>query len=194
VAGRRPVGWGSLAHGRNSPPPVTSFALLTMCHPPHKVGGKKERACHCEERMRRSNPAFLFALSARGLLRSARNDRTKLILRAPSCVQYNGMAGLHPSPRLRWGGWREAPGGGNSRIQEIAPTRHIVRAAHDVPPQSELRSSRPRKSGRDKKGRAALGSTPQRSRVCVKVSAQALVERADATVQGYFNIFNQTRP
>jgi hypothetical protein len=112
---------------------------------------EKKRACHCEERMRRSNPAFLFALSARGLLRSARNDRTKLILRAPSCVQYNGMAGLHPSPRLRWGGWREAPGGGNSRIQEIAPTRHIVRAAHDVPPQSELRSSRPHKVGGTRK-------------------------------------------
>src|SRR5690349_2611534 len=28
------------------PPPVTSFALLTMCHPPHKVGGiRKSSRC-----------------------------------------------------------------------------------------------------------------------------------------------------
>ena len=105
---------------------------------------EKKRACHCEERMRRSNPAFLFALSARGLLRSARNDRTKLILRAPSCVQYNGMAGLHPSPRLRWGGWREAPGGGqrnnaqNTSLAAPTPTRHIVRSAYDVPPSPQV--------------------------------------------------------
>ena len=106
--------------------------------------------------------------------------------------------------------WREAPGGGNSRIQEIAPTRHIVRAAHMCHPRASFarldptkwegqeRASfarlDPAKVGGDKKERAALGSTPQRSRVCVKVSAQALVERADATVQGYFNIFNQTGP
>jgi hypothetical protein len=29
-------------------------------------------------------------------------------------------------------GWREAPGGGTS-TKDTAPTRHIVRAAHDVP-------------------------------------------------------------
>ena len=57
-----------------TPPPDTSLVALTMCHPPHKRGrDKKEWAAlramqrcgwsvrirHCEERMRRSNPAFL---------------------------------------------------------------------------------------------------------------------------------------
>src|SRR3984893_1898587 len=47
VAGRRPVGWGLpqqtrfFAHCRARPPPVPSFASLTMCHPPHKGEGKK---------------------------------------------------------------------------------------------------------------------------------------------------------
>ena len=50
VAGRRPVGWGgqrsgalaNSSHSTSSPPPVTSFAALARCHPPHKWGRDKE--------------------------------------------------------------------------------------------------------------------------------------------------------
>ena len=35
-------------------------------------------------------------------------------------------------PRSSWGGWRGAPGGVTRARTKTAPTRHIVRAAHDV--------------------------------------------------------------
>jgi len=47
-----------------------------------------------------------------------------------------------PFPSHSRGGWREAPGGGSSRIDETPPTRHIVRKAHDAPPS-------PQRWGRD---------------------------------------------
>src|SRR5690348_7282757 len=45
---------------------------------------------------------------------------------------------------LLWGGWREAPGGGqrnnaqNTSPAAPTPTRHIVRSAYDVPPSPQV--------------------------------------------------------
>jgi len=51
VAGRRPVGWGVSQqviwqlNVPKHPPPVTSFAALSMCRPPHRfAGGGRESA------------------------------------------------------------------------------------------------------------------------------------------------------
>ena len=94
-----------------------------------------------------------------GVCVSSRGKKGKLcVWKCTGRVAYSATASPVLSLPLLWGGWREAPGGANSRIHETAPTRHIARAAHDVPPQSELRSSRPHKSGRDKKERASLVS------------------------------------
>ena len=92
LAGRvaRSAGWGWFAKGY-SPPPVTSFAPLTMCHPPHKVGGirksgrdkKESRRCcacsliRCEKRTRRSNALSLLQWIA-SLRSQQRNSTTWL--------------------------------------------------------------------------------------------------------------------
>ena len=82
------------------------------------------------------------------------------------CKQCNRIGGLHPSP-VFVGRVARSAGWGSSRGMKQPPTRHIVRNAHDVPPQSELRSSRPHKSGRDKKERASLASIPRKEQECV---------------------------
>jgi hypothetical protein len=106
---------------------------------------------HCEERTRRSNPAFL-CVGSMDCFACARNDRTKLILRTPSCVQYIRLDGLHPS-HLR-GGWHivsganDVTGGGWCRRRGIL---RIICAA----PHSALRATLPTK-WEEKKERASL--------------------------------------
>jgi hypothetical protein len=108
LAGRvaRSAGWGWFAKGY-SPPPVTSFAPLTMCHPPHKVGGirksgrdkKESRRCcacsliRCEKRTRRSNP-----LSPLQWIASLRSRTRPLgCLKFKSEMTHNRVAGLVPA-------------------------------------------------------------------------------------------------
>ena len=87
------------------------------------------------------------------LARFSRRDRG-----GAACLEIRSGRGALPYPSHLRGGWlaEGQSGGGHSHMDETAPTRHIVRAAHDVPPQSELRSSRPHKAGRDDKERPSL--------------------------------------
>ena len=110
LAGRvaRSAGWGWFAKGY-SPPPVTSFAPLTMCHPPHKVGGirksgrdkKESRRCcacsliRCEKRTRRSNA--LSPLQRIASLRSQQRTRPLGCLKFKSEMTHNRVAGLVPA-------------------------------------------------------------------------------------------------
>ena len=102
---------------------------------------------HCEERTRRSNPAFL-CVGSMDCFACARNDRTKLILRTPSCIQYIRLDGLHPS-HLR-GGWHivsganDVTGGGWCRRRGIL--RIICAAPHPA-----LRTTLPTKVGGTRK-------------------------------------------
>ena len=144
-------GWGLVpqaryfAHYCAAPHPALRATL------PTKVGGIRKRGRHCEERTRRSNPAFL-CVGSMDCFASARNDRTKLILRTPSCVQYLRLDGLHPS-HLR-GGWHivsganDVTGGGWCRRRGIL---RIICAA----PHSALRATLPTK-WEEKKERASL--------------------------------------
>jgi hypothetical protein len=125
--------------------------MLTMCHPPHKSGrDKKERA------------SLVSTIKWEGKAKSEiALTMTEQIWWGAHChcKQCNRIGGLHPSPRSSVGRVARSAGWGSSRGMKQPPTRHIVRNAHAVLPQSELRSSRPHKSGRDKKERASLAST-----------------------------------
>jgi hypothetical protein len=65
-------------------------------------------------------------------------------------VPRDEVAGVSFYPSHLWGrdeqssllGWREAPGGGSSRRYESTPTRHIARAASDVPPSPQVGGKR----------------------------------------------------
>jgi hypothetical protein len=148
--------WREAPGGVNSrtdeiaPHPSHRSRPLTMCPPSPQVGGMRRRGRHARSE-RDEHPFFTLR---HGLFRCARNDGANLIVPAPSLPTIQPHRRSSSLPRLRWGrderssllGWREAPGGVNSRTDEIAPTRHIVRAAHDVPP-SPQKLGGTRKSG-----------------------------------------------
>ena len=116
------------------------------------------RAVMARSERDQSNPGFLFGVGSMDCF--APPAMRAQIDCAPRCRcrRYRGIGGLHPSPESSWGGWHivsranDVTGGGRFRCARVTPTRHIVRAAHDGPPKSELRSSRPHE-GRSQAGR-----------------------------------------
>jgi hypothetical protein len=123
--------WREAPGGVNSrtdeiaPHPSHRSRPLTMCPPSPQVGGMRRRGRHARSE-RDEHPFFTLR---HGLFRCARNDGANLIVPAPSLPTIQPHRRSSSLPRLRWGrderssllAWREAPGGVNSRTDEIAP-------------------------------------------------------------------------
>jgi hypothetical protein len=178
LAGRvaRSAGWGWFAKGY-SPPPVTSFAPLTMCHPPHKVGGirksgrdkKESRRCcacsliRCEKRTRRSNP--LSPLQWIASLRSQQRTRPLGCLKFKSEMTHNRVAGLVRPSTLSYKAahvetQKSAKAGVALADQFVASSRGVISEA-SKPPRPWQRSAPTRwSSGSGKRsGRGRLASS-----------------------------------
>jgi len=152
--------------------------LRIICAAPHpalratlptKVGGIRKRGRHCEERTRRSNPAFL-CVGSMDCFASARNDRTKLILRTPSCVQYIRLDGLHPS-HLR-GGWHIVSGA-NDVTGGVGAAGEVFCALYALPPTRRFAPPSPQKwEGKQERASLQQQVNSQLAAISERISAR----------------------
>jgi hypothetical protein len=141
----RSAGWGrqridcAARSTTGSPPPVTSFAALTMCHPPHEVGGI--RKSELRSRTARSG----------GISKSEFRSRTSAVSLSLPFLYGEG-------------GWPKASRVG-SAASALANSSHSRSSPPPVTSFAALTMCHPpHKRGRDKTERASLVSTPRSGR------------------------------